>query len=158
VALVALWAGFVWLIGSSDPLRQSLVGSLLRADSEYAGGFSESHFAAISAGMTQEAVRSRLGAPLEEWWDYDSERSSGCRLLRLVDDRVATWPNVDRCTPAGVQVGMSSQDVLQQLGPPAGAIWQYSRSRNGGWFHARAVVFEGGVVEETMRRWVPPEP
>jgi inner membrane protein len=156
--LLAVWAIFVWFIGSSHPLRQSLVGWLVRADTEYARGFSESHFSAISAGLTHDAVRRRLGTPLEEWWDYGSERSSGCRLLRLVDDQVAAWPNFDRCTPAGMQAGMTSHDVLQKLGPPARAVWEYSRSRNGGWFHARGVFFNGGVVEETLRRWVPPQP
>ena len=158
IVFVAVWAILVWLIGSSDPLRQSLVGWLLRADTEFASAFSESAFAAISPGMTEDEVRGRLGAPLEESWQYENEPADVCRVLRLVDDRVAMRPDFDPCTPAGVQVGMSSQDVRHRLGPPAGAIWHYSRSRNASWFQARGIFFYGGVVEETMRRWVPPDP
>jgi hypothetical protein len=158
LAFLSVWAGLVWLIGSTDPFRQALFGVILRADTEYASGFSERNFVAISAGMTPADVRRLAGFPLEEWWRYPTESESHCRVLRLAKDVVITWRDFDRCTPAGVQAGMASQEVLRQLGPPIEALWQYSRSRSGGWFQARNIFFFGGNVEETLRRWSPSEP
>ena len=155
--IIAAWAALVWLIGSSDPQRQSVVSFLLRADTEYASGFSDSHFAAVSAGMTEADVRRLLGVPLEEWWEYDST-ANDCRVLHLVNAVVATWRDFEHCTPGGVQPGMPSLDLVRHLGPPVGAIWRYSRSRDGGWFRAHQVFFYRGTVEEKLKRFVPGEP
>jgi inner membrane protein len=157
VALVTIWALLVWLIGSTDPVRQALVRAVLRADTEYASGFSEPRFAAIVPGMTTTEVVGLAGAPLAQWWEYSPDANGQCRVLRFTGDAVVEWRDFAYCTPAGVQRGMASQDVLRQLGPPKGAIWQYSRSRSGGWFQTATVFFFDGKVEEILRRWSPTE-
>ena len=125
LALVALWAVLVWLIGSTDLVRQAVIKAVLRADTEYAGGFSEQRFAAIAPGMSTTEVARLAGVPLEQWWQYSSEPNDGCRVIRFVEDTVVDWSDFVHCTPAGVTSGMASQDVLRQLGPPPLAIWQY---------------------------------
>jgi inner membrane protein len=157
VAFVTLWAALVWLIGSTDPLRQALIKSVLRADTEYASGFSEQGFATIAPGMTTTEVAGLAGAPLAQWWDYADQTGRPCRVVRFAGDVVVEWRDFEYCTPAGVHRGMGSQDVLRQLGPPRGAIWQYSRGRNGRWFHAANVFFFDGKVEDILRRWSPAE-
>ncbi len=157
MAFVTIWAVLVWLIGSTDPLRQALIKSVLRADTEYASGFSEQGFATIAPGMTTTEVAALAGAPLAQWWEYSTDPNGQCRVLRFEGDVVVEWSDFAYCTPAGVQRGMASQDVLRQLGPPRGAIWQYSRSRSGGWFHAGTVFFSDGKVEDVLRRWSPAE-
>ena len=155
--LVAIWAVLVWLIGSADSVRQALVGAVLRADTEYARDFSEQRFATIAPGMTTTDVVRVAGAPLEQWWDYSSGRNGDCRAIRFTRDVVVDWRHSASCTPAGIHRGMAAEDVLRQLGPPAGAIWQYSRSRSGRWFHASNVFFLDGKVDEVMQRWSPAE-
>jgi inner membrane protein len=157
VAFVTIWVVLVWLIGSTDPLRQAMVEAVLRADTEYASGFSEQRFAAIEPGMTTTEVAGLVGAPLAQWWEYSTDPNGQCRVLRFEGDEVVDWRDFAHCTPAGIQRGMATQDVLRQLGPPSGAIVQYSRSRSGGWFHAAAVFFYDGKVEEILRRWSPAE-
>ena len=155
LAFIALWAVLVWLIGSTDPLRQTFISVVLRADTEYAGEFSEHRFAAIAPGMTTTDVARVAGVPLEQWWQYSADLSGDCRVVRFAQDVVVEWRDFDRCTPAGIKRGMASADVLRQLGPPTLAIWHYSRSRSGGWFRASNVFFFDGRVEEVMRRWSP---
>lgn len=145
------------MIGSTDQFRQALIEAVLRADTEYASGFSEQRFAAIAPGMTTTEVAGRVGAPLAQWWDYSTDPNGPCRVLRFEGDVVVEWRDFAHCTPAGIQRGMTMQDALRQLGPPRGAIWQYSRSRSGGWFHAGTVFFYDGKVEEILRRWSPAE-
>jgi inner membrane protein len=158
LAMLGAWTLFVWLIGSTDPVRQALFGVILREDTEYAQGYSERGFASISAGMAAADVRRLVGPPFEQWWHYMTESPDDCRLIRLASDTVTQWRNFGRCTPATVQAGMSSADVLRALGPPTEEIWQYSRSRGGGWFQARNVFFFRGNVEEILRRWSPNQP
>ena len=157
VAFVTIWAVLVWLIGSTDPLRQAIIKTVLRADTEYASGFSEQRFATIAPGMATSEVAALAGAPLAQWWEYSTDPSGRCRVLRFAGDAVVEWRDFAPCTPAGIQRGMTMSDVLRQLGPPRGAIWQYSRSRSGGWFHASNVFFFDGKVEEILRRWSPAE-
>ncbi len=45
------WMAVVWLIGSPDPLRQRMIGAVVREQTEYAPGFSERSFASVTAGM-----------------------------------------------------------------------------------------------------------
>lgn len=143
------------MIGSTDQFRQALIEAVLRADTEYASGFSEQRFAAIAPGMTTTEVAGRVGAPLAQRWDYSTDPNGPCRVLRFEGDVVVEWRDFAHCTPADIQRGMTMQDALRQLGPPRGAIWQYSRS--GGWFHAGTVFFYDGKVEEILRRWSPAE-
>jgi inner membrane protein len=77
------------------------------------------------------------------------------QLVLLTLWLVLVWliGSTDPLRQAGVQLGMKSRDVLQQLGPPPIAIWEHSRSRGGGWFHASNALFWHGRVRERMQRW-----
>ena len=106
LAFIALWAVLVWLIGSTDPLRQTFISVVLRADTEYAGEFSEHRFAAIAPGMTTTDVARVAGVPLEQWWQYSADLSGDCRVVRFAQDVVVEWRDFDRCTPAGIKRGI----------------------------------------------------
>jgi hypothetical protein len=125
---------------------------VLQADTEYATGFSEAGFAAISSGMSRDEVRRLAGPPLEQWWNY-STSPDHCRLLRIVDDVVSRWDDYEACTPTTVQEGTTAEEARRLLGPPHDEIWRYSRSRGGARFHVHTVFFFRGVVEEVMKRW-----
>jgi inner membrane protein len=159
VAALGVWAVLVWLIGSSDPVRQSVVARLVREDTEYAHDFSEARFSAVSTGMSDLDVRRIVGAPLEQSWLYGMGPSGDCRVLEFAQDVVVRWRDFGRCTPPpGVQPGMSGDDVRRVLGAPEGACWGYSRSPGGRLYQARTVCFYGGRVEDIVRRWLPSEP
>jgi inner membrane protein len=151
------WLAAVWLIGSPDPLRQRLIGAVLREQTEYAPGFSERAFAVVRRGMSEAAVAQLLGPRLEQWWQYaDTPRE--CRIVVFEGDRVVRWPNYDFCTPPGIRVEMSADAVRQMIGAPPNALWSYSRSGGGRPYQARAVWFERGNVFDVMRRWAPVPP
>jgi hypothetical protein len=153
-----VWLVLVWLIGSTDPVRQALVRWIVRAETEYANGYSEQRFATISPGMTPTEVTGVMGEPMAQWWEYPPVPTRECRVVRFANDRVTTWAGFERCTPPGVQLGMAPDTVLRQIGPPATVVWEYSRSRTTGWFHAINVYFANGRVRERERRWSPGEP
>jgi inner membrane protein len=153
LSLVA-WMAAVWLIGSPDPLRQRLISTVLREQTEYAPGFSERAFASVARGMSEAEVAQLLGPPLEQWWQYaDTPRE--CRIVVFDGDRVVRWRNYDFCTPQGIGVEMSADTVRQIIGAPPNTVWSYSRSAGGRPYQTRAVWFEGGKVFDVMRRWAP---
>ena len=47
-AVIALWLAAVWLIGSADSVREAVMSRLLREDTAYSSGFSESAFRNVS--------------------------------------------------------------------------------------------------------------
>ena len=148
------WLAVVWLIGSPDPLRQRLVGAVLRGQTEYSAGFSERAFGSVKSGMTEAEVLTLLGPPLEEWLQY-TDSPTECRVVLLEQGRVVRWPDYDSCTPPGITLEMTSDAVRQIVGSPPGALWTYSRSGGGRPFQARAVWFEDGKVFDVMRGWRP---
>lgn len=152
-----VWLAAVWLIGSPDPLRQRLIGSVLREQTEYAPGFSEHAFASVARGMSEAEVAQLLGSPLERWWQY-ADTPQQCRIVVFERDRVVRWRNYDFCTPQGISVEMSADAVRQIIGAPPNALWSYSRSGGGRPYQARAVWFERGKVFDVMRRWGPGPP
>ena len=154
VLLAFVWFAAVWLIGLPDPLRQRLVGAVLRGQTEYSAGFSERAFASVKSGMTEAEVLTLLGPPLEEWLQY-MDGPNECRIVVLEEGRVVRWPNYDSCTPPGITLEMTSDAVRQIVGSPPGALWTYSRSDGGRPFQARAVWFEDGKVFDVMRGWRP---
>jgi inner membrane protein len=156
-AWIITWLAGVWIIGSSDPLRQRLIGAIVREHTEYAAGFSENAFARVTVGMKEPDVLSLLGRPLEQWWLL-ADGGGECRVIRFVDDAVARWSNFDRCTPPGVQIGMSPAAVRDRLGRTGDMCWDYSRSGGGRPFQGRGICFEDGEVLHIMSRWVPRPP
>jgi inner membrane protein len=151
--LVLVWLSFVWLVGSTDPLRQQLISSVVREQTMYASRFSEEAFHRVVDGMTEADVRQLLGAPLEQSWFYAGSETD-CRVVHFVDDAVARWRNFDGCTPPGVTVGMSTSTVRDLAGPTGDACWSYTRSGGGRAYRGRAICFERGKVIEIMSRWL----
>jgi inner membrane protein len=152
------WLAVVWLFASTDPLRQRVVATLLREDTEYAAMFSERAFAAVATRMSGTEVERLLGPPLEQWWHYSNDSDRDCRLVRLAPEGVTRWRNFDACTPARIHPAMTAADVRTILGVPPAACWAYSRSRNGAMFQARTICFEGDRVSDVLTGLAPADP
>jgi inner membrane protein len=162
-AFAPLWIVAVWLIASTDPVRQAALGIVLREDTEFAPGFSEPAFASIAVGDADADVRGRLGAPLGEWWDYFGEQDSpaeqqaGCPFVYLESDHVmadrAVGPVAVMCADRGVHPGMTRGAVEATLGRPRGTCYRYTRSPTHGYHRARVVCVSNGRVVAVLRRW-----
>jgi inner membrane protein len=167
-SFAALWLAGVWLLTSSDPHRESVVGFVLREDTAFAQGFSEEAFRTVNAGASEQDVRQRLGEPHGEGWFYppkaepslraaDTAASSlplECLALRFENRRVRMARDEDACRTAGIDIGTSIDAVRRLLGPPRDACWQYSWSPSHHFHRLRMVCFYQGRVEEVIRRWV----
>ena len=158
------WLAAAWLIASTDPVRETVVATLLRDRTQFAQGFSESHFGSVTEGLSQTEVRQQLGAPLEEGWMYSPdgespantsiEKVSGCGSVRFEDDRVTESFRPAACEARGVHVGQPKTDVERLLGPPSDTCWAYSKAPPRRPFRLRLVCFHGPTVEMVARRWV----
>jgi inner membrane protein len=151
----AAWASAVWLIGSSDPVRERVVGIVLDEDTEFASGFSESALRGMPRDATTDEVARRLGPPLEMFWYYFGAGERPCPAVHLENGVVTPRGLRDACRQQGIQAGVSSQIVRSTLGVPQGECWAYSRARGGHSFRARTVCFFGGRLEEVISRWAP---
>ena len=95
-ALLALWLGTMWVIGSNDPVRESVIGMVVRENTAYSPGYWESAFNTIAVGQSSTQVRDRLGAPFGESWFYPAAGERGadasaaaaenCRSVRFERD------------------------------------------------------------------------
>jgi len=152
---VPLWAVGVWLIASTDPLRERVVTLILRDDTEFARGFTERSFVSVREGDSVESVHARLGAPLGEVLYYQTP--GACPFVNLesnaVVPRALGQPDAAQCRTRGIHAGMNREAVVQALGPPDGTCAIYSRSPSHSHFRARGVCFEGGKVIEVHRMW-----
>ena len=158
------WLAAAWLIASTDPLRETVVATLLRDRTQFAQEFSESRFGSVTEGLSQTQVRQQLGAPLEEGWMYSPdgeapantsiEKVSGCGSVRFEDDRVTESFRPAACEASGVHVGQPKTDVERLLGPPSDTCWAYSKGPPRRPFRLRLVCFHGPTVEMVARRWV----
>ena len=165
--LSAAWLGSVWLIASTDPVRDAAVGFVLRENTAFARGFSEDVFRSVKPGEGEEHVRRRLGSPLEETWIYlppgDSSRSAmtiagstlphSCAAVEFEAGAVATTLEATVCRELGIEIGMSAPDVKRRLGSPSESCWRYSRSPRNRRYRLRMVCFAGGRVSTVIRRW-----
>ena len=154
----AFWAGWlvlVWLVVSTDPVRQRVLGLVFRESTEYAAGYSEAAFDSIRDGTARADVERLLGTPLEQEWYYTAFNSDECRIVHFADGAVTRWLNFDRCTPPGIRLGMSIPEVRAMIGSPIDECWAYSRSGNGSFFQGRGLCFAEGRVLDINRRWVP---
>jgi len=164
---VALWIALVWLIGSGDPVRERVMSLVLRDDTRFAAGYSESAFRAITIGEAEEAVRSRLGEPLFESVFYmpkdfgflsamevgAAHLPPGCFGAGLKGGVVHDAHDPDACKSRGVVDGTSKAEVLRLLGPPSESCAEYSESPSHGHARMRMVCFLHGKVEAVFRRW-----
>jgi len=162
--LLFAWLAAAWLIASTDPVREAVVATLLRDRTQFAQGFSESHFGSVTEGLSQTEVRQHLGAPVEERWIYalDGERPvnvsaasvTGCASVRFENDRVTESFKPAACEARGIRVGQPKADVERVLGQPSDSCWGYSKGTPRRPFRLRLVCFHGMIVEMVGRRWV----
>lgn len=161
------WAGAVWLIGSRDPVRQSVLGRVLREHTEYAAGFSEAAFAAVRIGQSETEVRRQLGAPFGEYWEYISAEDAGdrgaeivCPFVYLEADTVVVLPRdlgpaTRLCERAGVKAGTLRAEVERLLGSPRQVCATYTRGTPRRYHRARVICFSGGKVDAVLSGWQP---
>jgi inner membrane protein len=164
-AFLASWLVSGWVVASTDPIRERLVGVALREDTQYAAGFSERAFRDIAAGQPIADVRRRVGEPLGQAWMYFSPDDQPgpairppCPSVYMESDRVIAEPLLARrigeqCEQAGVRPGMSGAEVVKLLGPPKGMCWRYTRSPSLSYHRGRMVCFENDQVFDVLRRW-----
>jgi inner membrane protein len=163
--LIALWTGSVWLLVSSDPLRESVVGLMAREDTAYSHRYSEREFRGIARGDSQAHVIERLGAPLRQIWFYDpagQRRGADVPAAEVADQCVTATFDGDSliaalaqapCAKRGIQPGISTNAVERLLGEPSQSCWSYTSSPGNRRYRIRAVCFVGGRVDEIVRRW-----
>ena len=155
VVWLPLWGVGVWLIASTDPIRERVVTLILRDDTEFAAGFTERSFVAVREGDSVASVHARLGAPLGEVLYYLTP--GACRFVNLESNAVVAraldQPDAAPCRTRGIYVGMPRDAVVRALGAPDGTCAIYSRSRSHSYFRARGVCFENGKVIEIHRMW-----
>jgi len=162
--LTFVWLIAAWLIASTDPVREAAVAAIFRDQTEYAQGFSESHFNGVAEGQSQTQVRQQVGAPLEEGWMYAPEGQSpanmsaaeatGCVSVRFERDRVTESFRPTACEARGIRPGQPKADVERALGVPSDSCWAYSKGPPRRPFRLRLVCFHGVTVEMVARRWV----
>jgi inner membrane protein len=166
-SLLALWLVFVWLISSGNPVREAIVGFVLREDTAYASGFSEKTFRTITPGMADEEVQRLLGAPIEQNWFYSPKgqpfqpaitRSASafqdeCLAVTFDAGAVATALDRNACKKAGIERGMSLSDVERLLGSPPESCWRYTWSPRNRRYRMRMVCFLNARAEMVIRQW-----
>lgn len=152
---------------SDDPVRERIVTLAFPDDTRFAVGYSEEVFRAIAIGEQEDAVRSRLGEPLNESLYFKPQGAPpgsamevgvaqlppACFGAFLVAGAVEETNIADLCLARGVVEGASKADVLRILGPPTESCAAYSESPGHGRFRMRMVCFLGGRVEAVFRRW-----
>ena len=164
--LFALSCASVWLVASSDPTREAVVGLVVREKTVYASGFSERAFRAVKPGDLAVDVRRQLGVPLGENWIYSprgqpfqpaatrsASGSSECLTVRFEAQLVITATDPAACSQLGVRSGMSDDDVVRLLGSPAEACWRYTGNFGNGHYRLRMVCFQHGRVDTALSRW-----
>jgi len=162
-AVVVVWLLAMWLLTSTDPIREKLVDHVYPDDTLYAAGYSEGFFRTIALGDGEDAIRARLGEPLFDsvlWLPkgYDLESIMlghalpGCFGAGVKAGVVHDTHGPDECKSRGVVEGMPKADLFRILGPPNGSCAQYSNSANNGRFKVRIVCFLNGKVEMVFRR------
>jgi inner membrane protein len=163
--LIALWTASVWLLVSTDPLRESVVGLIAGEDTVYSHRYSELQFRAIARGDSEADVIERIGAPLRQTWFYSPERelrgaevaaadfAGQCVTATFDGDALITALAHASCATRGIQPGMSPEAVERLLGEPSESCWSYTSSPGSRRYRRRAVCFARGRVDEIVRRW-----
>jgi inner membrane protein len=167
LALVPVWIAAAWLIASRDPVRESLLGFLLREDAEYGSGFSEAAFRAIKPGQLEADVRQRLGQPLGELWGYISSAEPpsaypdfGCPFVYFESDIVTvpardSGPATRLCAQRGITAGTSRAEVQRTLGSPRDVCLRYTRGASLRFHRGRTVCLTHGRVAALTTDWEP---
>jgi inner membrane protein len=165
---IALWLVSVWLISSTDPIRERIVSMVVRDETAHASGYSEEAFRTIAPGTSAQEVRRRLGDAYREGWFYPPrdvpfqpamERSAAafpheCLSVQLVDGVVSVARDSGSCVARGVAPGVSRDEVERALGAPPESCSEYTWSVRDGPHRLRMICFADARVEQVFRRWV----
>ena len=168
IPAVALWLLLVWLIGSTDPVRERVLSLVLRDDTRFAPGYSEEAFRAVVVGDSEEVVRGRLGEPLFESVFYlpdglsfrsmlessAAQMPAGCFGAGVRNGVVHDTHDAGVCRSRGVVEGMSKADMFRIMGRPGASCVEYSESPSHRHARLRMVCFADGKVEVLFRRWM----
>jgi len=163
---IVVWLLLVWLIGSADPVRERVMGLILRDDTRFAPGYSEDVFRATSVGDAEDAVRARLGEPLFESVFYLPKGTEFSSIMEMSAERMPAGcfgfgveagvvhdaHEPEACRSRGIVAGTTRAEMLRILGPPSASCVEYSRSAHHG--RLRMVCFSNGKVEAVFRRWM----
>ena len=92
VLAIAAWCAALWLLFSTDAVRERIVRAVLRDATGFAAGFSEGALGGVERGHSPDDVRVRLGAPLrivpfrgrDECWLYSASPDNGYFRARAV--------------------------------------------------------------------------
>src|SRR6266508_4036156 len=141
---LALWLASVWLISSSDPIRDSIVGFVLHEDTAYTTGFSEAAFQTITPGASDQDVRHLLGPPFGENWFYPPGNQPFQRAI------ATSASSLDGCRALRFEAGIV---VERRLGSPRESCWRYSWSPREAHYKMRVVCFLNAKVDMVIRRW-----
>jgi inner membrane protein len=150
--LIGAWLIAVWLLTSSDPVREHVIGMAFREDTQFTRDFSEEVLATIKSGYSEQEVRDRLGLPFSEFLFYP-DLPDVCVAVRLVGDAVTLAKPPAACMQRGIEPSISRATVLRSLGAPAEICWEYSRSPAGRYYRGREVCFANDRVTGTVRGW-----
>jgi hypothetical protein len=126
-----------------DGIDGAVLAVLLRADTRYAAGYSDTAFRSIAKGMSEEDVHSRLGRPLVEVWSHTS--GTQCHQVIVEQDRVSRSISED-CRRRGVELGFPADNIRKMLGTPLAVTWLYSDSPSNTHYRERVIRFEGARV------------
>jgi inner membrane protein len=150
---IAAWLLAVWLLTSSDPVREHVVGVAFREDTQFTRDFSEDALRTLESGDTEQDVRDRLGLPFSEFLFYP-DLPDVCVAVRIVADAVTLAKPPEACKHRGVEPSMTRSAVIGILGAPAEICWEYSRSPGGRYYRAREVCFANGRFTGIVRGWL----
>lgn len=164
--LASAWLATIWLTSSTDPARERIVGLVVREDTAYASGFSDSAFRSIKPGASIEDVRRLVGAPVGESWFYPSSEGQAagadtaaasvtddCRAVRFESGVVVAALARDACTQRGITDGLTRSEVERQLGSPAESCWRYTWSPRNRRHRVRMICFVKATVDSVILRW-----
>jgi hypothetical protein len=145
IAFVGVLALSVW----SQDVRDGILGILLWDDTDFSPGYSELRFRQIHPGLTENAVRSWLGPPLLEMWEYQPKGLYGCVAVSFAENRVVSLVYSRDCESRDVRTTISKDDVARRLGSPDAVSWSYSRSPSDSNYRRRMVTFFQGKLQRS---------
>lgn len=144
VIIIGAWFHFTSLDGVSG----FVLRWVLKDDTEYAAGYSDSAFRAVHAGMSAEQVLTSLGRPLGEGWMIEPKPTDKCLSVYLENDRI-----VHGCESRGIMPGMLKADASSRVGVITGVSWLYSRSPHDTHYKMRVVHLDRGRTTDVMAGW-----
>lgn len=144
LAAIGAWYHFT----SLDGVPGLVLRWILRDDTQYSAGYSDSAFRAVHAGMSAEEVLTTLGRPLGEVWMIETKPTDKCLSVSLENDRI-----VHGCESRGVMPGMLKADAANRVGVITGVSWLYSRSPHDTHYKMRVVHLDRGRTSDVLTGW-----